>query len=543
MKKVNFRAISILMLTVLAGGNLAHSQNRKNLKSPKKNSVSNSSPQRNSLAKMPLNTRKQVAADWDAAKKLYLAKNFKQAAVAFFHLTKNGGDEVTRKRAKYFLGASLYNMNLKQVAAFPFVDLVRSGDSQEKRKSFDYLIMIADDLAEPSFLNYALNHIKENELSDVARSIFLGRLGEANLNQGRVNEARKYFERALDAKRNENSIIYNLGLTELIAKNPDRGAQWFAQLSDKMAGRSVTDLQKGLAMMGQARALYQAKKWADSAELYRQIPKDHPLYRQSLMELSWALFRGGQFRSALSPLRTLHTPFYENFYDPESLLLHGTILLFVCHYDEILALGKSFDDNYYPAFARIQEWLETSHSDEDYYLEIIKAKKALLEIRLTGESKTENILPFFVLRTLMEDADIKNLIEYLEKNVNERKILDKVYSKTLLYPYAKQILDGRKVTVQKNLGRAVKNRLEAKLVEFNEFVTQFEFLKYEMMNGQRTTLKDKLTGDAVSEVQIDKEMDRDYFVDNGYRFWPFEGEYWRDELGNYLNVGVNRCEK
>lgn len=481
-------------------------------------------------------------ADWANAQRLYQAQNYKQAAVSFYHISRKSPDMKMRRRAKFYLGVSLYKMNLKQIASFPFVDLIRTGEGVERQKGLDYIVAIADELGEPSLLNYSLNHVQPDELSDVSRAIFLGRLGEASLAKGETAKAQQYFQKALEYKRSENTLLYNLALSQLIAKQPGAAASNFIQLVEKLDSRPITDLQKGLAIMGQARAFYQGKKWKEASEIYRQIPKDHPLYRQSLMELSWALFRGGQFRSALSPLRTLHTPYYENFYDPESLLLYGTILLFVCHYDEIGPIIKSFDTNYYPAFAKIQEWLSSSKGDGDYYLEIAKTRRALAELKARGVSKTETVLPFFVLRTLLEEPDLRLRVNYLEKINRERKILEKIYGKTSLYAYGNQILEGRKRAIQKQLGGEIKNRLAAKLLEFNEFATQFEFLKYETINGQRTSLKKKIAENIPEKNQIDGDFTRDYYVQNGYRFWPFEGEYWRDEIGNYQYVGVNRCE-
>ncbi len=492
-------------------------------------------------AKMKAPPAAPGAKEWEAARKLFQAQNFKQAAVSFYQVSKRSPDLKLRRRAKFYLGVSLYKMGLQQVASFPFVDLVRSGEGLEKQKGLDYVVMIADELGEPSLLNYSLNHIRPEDLSDTAKVVFLGRLGEAALAKGDLKVAQSYFEKALEFKKNENSLLYNLGLTDLMNKQTDKAATRFGQLMDRLQDRPLPDLQRGLVTLGQARAFYQGKKWREAADVYRLIPKDSPMYRQSLMELSWALFRGGQFRSALSPLRTLHTPFYENFYDPESLLLHGTILLFVCHYEEIESIIRSFDKNYYPAFSKIQEWLSSNRTEADYYLEVAKTRRALVELKTKGKATMDTNLPFFVMRTLLEEPDIRILAEYMDKLAREKKILEKVYGRTTLLAYGNQILEGRKRAAQKQIGNLVKNRLTAKLQEFNEFATQFEFLKYEAINGQRTTLKERIASNT--EKQIDQELSRDYYVQNGFQFYPFEGEYWRDEIGNYQNVGVNRCEK
>ena len=105
-----------------------------------------------------------------------------------------------RRKAKFYLGVSLYKMGLRQVASFPFVDMVRTGEGIEKQKGLDYVVMIADELGEPSLLNYSLNHIRPDDLSDVSRVVFLGRLGEAALAKGDLPTAESYFEKALEVE-------------------------------------------------------------------------------------------------------------------------------------------------------------------------------------------------------------------------------------------------------------------------------------------------------------------------------------------------------
>jgi hypothetical protein len=166
-----------------------------------------------------------------------------------------------------------------------------------------------------------------------------------------------------------------------------------------------------------------------------------------------------------------------------------------------------------------------------------------VELKTKGKTSIDTILPFFVMRTLLEEPDIRILSEYMDKLVHEKKILEKVYGRTSLLAYGSQIIEGRRRATQKRIGSLVRERLVAKTQEFNEFATQFEFLKYEAINGQRTALKERIATNTEEPKQIDQELSRDYYVQNGYRFWPFEGEYWRDEIGNYQNVGVNRCEK
>ncbi len=49
-------------------------------------------------------------------------------------------------------------------------------------------------------------------------------------------------------------------------------------------------------------------------------------------------------------------------------------------------------------------------------------------------------------------------------------------------------------------------------------------------------LKKRIAGKDVEGEQINQENQRDFYIQNGYEYWPFRGEYWLDELGNYHYV-------
>jgi hypothetical protein len=63
-----------------------------------------------------------------------------------------------------------------------------------------------------------------------------------------------------------------------------------------------------------------------------------------------------------------------------------------------------------------------------------------------------------------------------------------------------------------------------------------------MIGLQKEKLKDRIAGRAEREKTIDDDSDRNYYVKNGYDYWPFKGEFWLDEIGNYFYVGKQSCE-
>ena len=118
-----------------------------------------------------------------------------------------------------------------------------------------------------------------------------------------------------------------MGLAHSELNNIDRAVVVFESLEDRRKG--IADQLKVAALMGKARAYYQGKEWNKSVESYLEVPKDSPFWHDTLLERSWALLRGGRLRSALSNFQTLHSTYYKDYYQPESLLLRSIIYLYI----------------------------------------------------------------------------------------------------------------------------------------------------------------------------------------------------------------------
>lgn len=475
---------------------------------------------------------------------LYKNKQYAQAATGFFEITKTTFDANLRSKAKLYLGISLYRLKLYQVAAFSLMEVVSQGDADHKKMATDYLVATANVLNEPSLLSFALKQATNPaSLSETAKGVFEFRKAEALADEGKTSEARVLYERAINAPQTEKAALYSMGLLHLKSKNPKEAVSFFEQLHFKTEKQGILNVERGLAIMGIARSYYQARDWEKAALYYRMIPKDHSLYRQSIFELSWALFRSGKFRSAMSPLQTLHSPFYENFYQPESLMLRGVILLFICRFDEIDKILENYSQTYLPATKQVEDFLNRNPSSLASFQILNKAYRGLQRVQkgLTSIPKSE--LPFFLTRTLLEEHRIKRLLEYFDKVMIEGKSINTTFlgkKNSDLRRYAIEALNARLQTTREKLGKMTKELLGEKLKEMKDISTQMDFLKYETLGGKRDQLRKKM---SVAHVEGEKEaLDRSFLIQNGYRIWPFEGEYWRDEIGNYQYVGGNSCE-
>jgi len=79
--------------------------------------------------------------------------------------------------------------------------------------------------------------------------------------------------------------------------------------------------------------------------------------------------------------------------------------------------------------------------------------------------------------------------------------------------------------------------------ELNDLTEQAGFIRYELLNGRKELLKRKIEGKNVKvELAKDESQDREFYIQNGYEYYPFQGEYWLDEIGNYHYLGRQSCE-
>lgn len=442
--------------------------------------------------------------------------------------------------SRYGLGLSLMRLKLPHLASIPMMTVATQGTGKLQKKGLDNLVKISFDTNDVTLLNYSINKLTIEDLEETSQEIYYNRLAEYYHENRKFDEALQLLESILRKNPDNEKALYLAGLIYLKKDQPDKAADFFKYLStfwDKQAFNHET---KGVALANYARALYQEKKLSEAESVYRQIPKDSALYRKVQMELAWTLFRAGKIRSALSTIHTLHTPYYENFYDPESFILRSLILLFACQEDEAMKVVKAFDKNFAGLDSAITSWIQRKPETSTVIGEIQTFQKMLK----MSKFEKKGLLPFFVVRTLVDEYPLKGLLQARTEIQREQLLFQKVFRKDntgRLAAYAKKAYAAKLRNMDKNIARVFNYKVAVFQEEFRDLESQVEFLKYEILEEKKRASKAKMR--AGLEFNLADDEKRSFFVQNGYRYWPFNGEYWIDEIGNYQYLGVNRCEE
>lgn len=476
----------------------------------------------------------------DTAARLIRSGRSLTAAQQLLPLSRNAAIESEKNRIKYFLGLALIDLKLYQTAAFQFVEVVRKNDAQLTKQAIDQLLIVTDQLGDETLLNYAVQRVNIDQFPKQNREMLYYRLAEAKHKAGQNKEAIDYYAKVTSNSRYYYNALYSMGLAYSELNQPDLAIQSFRRLLGSRAQAKVTDTNKVSAQMGIARALYQKQDWNRSIEAYAKIPRDHALWHDALFEKTWAMLRGARLRSTLSNFHSLHSSYYEDAYLPETLLLRAIVYLYICQYDEMEKVLTLYDRQYTPALKKVNAFL-ADPSPESYFQEIGK----IINVKNRSAVSVKTVLPYNIVKYISEEGDVRRGFAYLKK-ISEEKLLvenNPQLRSSTVGAYSLRILNNRINSARKLIGEQIRNHLIRIRNEINELNEQASFVRYEMINGKKETLKKKISGKNIETlVSDDVGQSRSFYVENGYEFYPFQGEYWLDEIGNYHYLGKQSCE-
>ena len=501
----------------------------------------NASPQRSGapIVKAPALKNSPLKQQMNQALALARGGQYEQASNSLFQLARRPELQAERPQLKYVLGLMLMEMKLNQVAAFQFVDVIRIGNSKYVKQAIEKLSIVADNLGDDTLLNYAVSKVDLNDFPADKRDMLYFRIGEIKMKAREFVKAAELFGKVTSASRYYNQALFNRGLSELEAGQVDVAIQIFQTLASARENAPVTDTNKVAAQIALARALYQKQEWEASIDAYAQVPRDHFLWHDSLFESSWAMLRAARFRSVLSNFHSLHSSYYEDFYIPESLLLRSIVYLYICKYDEMEKVLSLFESTYGPIRARIGDFIRANSDGMEYYSEIDRA----MQIKKSDKNLSIR-LPYNVVKNISEEGNVKRSLYYIKRLADERNRIDANpgYKNSPVGQYAMKVINNRSKNAKLAVGDMAKAHLLNMRVELRDLYEQAGFIRYEMINGKKENLKMKLSGKDLPAEQIDEKIDRTFYVQNGYEYYPFQGEYWLDEIGNYHYLGKQSCE-
>ncbi len=329
------------------------------------------------------------------------------------------------------------------------------------------------------------------------------------------------------------------------------------RLTNPRGGTVKNDRLRELAFFSLARIHYQFEQFRYAIFYYDRVSRDSEAWLESLFESSWAHFRLGEYQKALGNLVTLQSPFFQDEYYPEAAILKAITFYENCRYPEARAFLGEFEQSYGGVLAELKRLIGEGSSGE---AATGGAKGAKVEVR-SAESLFDELtqleakvadgqddksgsyaMTARLLRLALSDKRVRGYREAIDEVDQEKALLDGLdapYKGGKLHAEAVQAIDGRRAALVRLAGTLLRDKLTAEKAFLEDLTGKLLRIRFEITKGEKESDEAALQGS--SQTVVLGAYDDTTATDDERLYWPFQGEYWRDELGTYQYTLTRGC--
>ena len=374
--------------------------------------------------------------------------------------------------------------------------------------------------------------------------------------KGEFAKSRDFFLEIDREHENFIKAIFFVGITHVRERRAGPASKAFLQIVEKYDGKLfLSDEEErflNLAWLSLARIYYSTKHYESAMEAWGKVPQSSEYYLDSLFETSWAYFQVDQLDRALGNVHTINSPYFEASFYPESIILKAVIYFGMCMFEDAQLTVEEFRTDYEPFQLELQATLAKFNDNKEFFEFLVKIRNSEMD-SLPAEGSGKDDSPdkakggfsrevLLVMKGALGDRTLLRNLDYVELLQSEEDKLKKMPSAFVNSGAGiriQQDINTAKTVAIDNTGNLVRARYERLLAEIHDFMNQGTRVEIEILKALRGELdieiaaQQEVSGPSTKEARISSDAE--------HQLWPFEGEYWRDELGYYRQPISNRC--
>ena len=509
-------------------------------------------------------TAGQMTQEAAAAKKLFDQQRWDEAARAMFRVVvgETGDDPGNRQLAEYYLAISLYRLKFYQ-ASYAIFSMVGANKNHLKfKETLLWLAKLATQLPEPADIIERVGKYEDKQIeifnNDRQRDLYWQlnyMLGRYKYRNRQYQEAVRLFQKVDRKSPHYVKSQFFTGISYVQLRKSIPAVKSFQRiekaLEEGVEGVEDEARMRDLAYLSMARTFYSAsirldpetnapsvnaKKLSAAVKYWNMIDVASEYWLDALFEQSWAYFMAGDYPRALGNIHTIQSPYFPKAFYPESDILKAVIYFANCNYDAATIVVARFNKKYMPIKKELESVMKRfkgKNQQEPFF-------KFLLEVR-EGKAKLAPVIKPIVEAALSDRQLLRN-IEYVKLLDQESGRFDRAPAAFRTSKLGEQVRGALKLARQmavKQAGDLAMSRYQRNLDELNEHLRNGEKILIDITSAKRNLLDEK-----IQKGQVSKAESKIYGVvktDEEHVLWPFDGEYWRDELGFYRQVVESAC--
>lgn len=483
--------------------------------------------------------------------------DYQAAAVAFHALLAEPKAAEYQGEILYRLGKCLYKLRLYHSALKRFDQVLANGDQEKRFKtSLEWLLFVGRKVKDKEgvlslvarYANAEFPEKYKGEFNFLLAKYHFAR-AEALMRAESPDEAKKSFAEARrltvlvppenknfpKAKYLEGLVFYQQGIDDLALESFKEVVRITNPRTGQFKGKKLREL----AFLQLARIHYGHRQNRNSIFYYAKLKRGSPRWLRALFESGWAHYRIGGYEKALGNLVTLNAPFFKEEYYPEAMILQAVIYYENCRYAEARAIIADFEKTYQPVHDELSRMTGPETNPGAFYDLFAEVRKAIAQ----GDAPKDTLLAR-ILKLALTDPELDRLndaileLETENDSLAERKDFFKNSALAL------DLIEKLKAERQERIGQAgvvAKVKLSQELTALKSLLGQALRIQFETSSREKEALEGLLAEDAKPGELLNYY--HSVAVEDDEQFWPYEGEFWRDELGTYQYTLSRGCKK
>ncbi len=277
------------------------------------------------------------------------------------------------------------------------------------------------------------------------------------------------------------------------------------------------------AFLQLARIHYENRQNRFAIFYYSKMPWGGRSWLEGLWESSWAHYRLGEHEKALGNLLTIQSAYFRDEYFPESWVLKAIIYYENCRYPEARLVLQDFDAAYEPLYQQLVAISARPPGPVDVLA--LGATPRLQRLAATDPS----------VRRLLESA--AQVEAEATTGLGRR---GRAFRASALAASLRASLARLRAQALAEAGLRARGKLENERDQLRAILAQALRIRIEVSRQEREALEGSLA--AGMQVEVVRNLHWTHAVSDEQLYWPYEGEFWRDELGTYSYTLTRGCK-
>jgi hypothetical protein len=499
------------------------------------------------------------------AKRLFDKQRWAEAAGSLHRVVsgESGDDPGNQQNAQYWMAISLFHLKFYQASYSMFAQIAQNKNHLKHGQTLLWLAKLATELPEPAGIIDSVGRYTGEDLARFNNAQQRELYFQLNFMLGRYKydhdkayeEAIRLFGRVSPQSKHFVQAQFFSGVSYVQLRKSVPAVKAFQRiqtaLDEGVKGVEDESRMHDLANLSMARTYYSSAiklnpetnspkvdegKLSAAVKYWDQIETASEYWLDALFEESWAYFMAGLYPQALGNIHTIEAPYFPGSFYPEAQILKAVVYFYNCNYEAATTVVARFNKKYIPIRDELKKVLarfEGEGQSEAFY-------KFLLEVQSGKADLSPSIRG--IVETSLSDRQLLRNIEYVKNLEQEGKLYEKApgsFRTSGIGQYVQDKLAEARQRAITNAGELAKARYRRNINQLEEHLRNGEKILIDITAAQRNLLDEKLKAGQVSTA--DSKIFGVVNPDEEHVLWPFDGEFWRDELGFYRQVVESAC--